>query len=60
MFFSGGLQGRGRRINTIHVVYEKMALKASQVFSLNEKEVQNSSWMMGTWSDSGFSPYLLN
>lgn len=42
------------------MVYDKMALKASKLFSMNEKEIQNSSRMMGTWSDSEFSPYLLN
>lgn len=37
-----------------------MALKACKLFSINEKEIQNSSRMTGTWSDSGFSPNLLN
>lgn len=37
-----------------------MALKASKLFPINEKEIQNCSRMMGTWSDSGFSPNLLN
>lgn len=41
-------------------MYAKMALKASKLFSLNEKEVQNSSEMTGTWSDLTISPYLLN
>lgn len=53
-------KGRGGGISIIQVTYDKMVLKASKLFSLNEKEVQNSSWVAGTWSDSGISPYLLN
>lgn len=53
--------GKGEKNKlSIHVVYDKMALKASKLFPINEKEIQNCSRMMGTWSDSGFSPNLLN
>lgn len=59
IFWRSSEEGKKNKLS-IHVVYDKMALKASKLFSMNEKEIQNSSRMMGTWSDSGFSPYLLN
>lgn len=59
LYFLEIFRGREKE-ETIHVVYDKMALKASKLFPINEKEIQNCSRITGTWSDSGFSPNLPN